>query len=70
MKKIIIIALIAFALFQVGKRSESESAPSKIDGADQEVSKKEKMEYFLEETYDGLAVCVSKCKEFISDVLS
>ena len=70
MKKIIIAALIAFALFNIGRSNENETAPSRTDGADHAENRKEKMEYFIEKTYDGLAVCVSFCRELASDILS
>ncbi len=70
MKKIIIVALIVFALFRIGENNKNESAPSKTDGANYAENRKEKMEYFIERTYDGLAVCVSFCRELASDIMS
>ena len=70
MKKLIIIALVAFALFKIGEKNENASTPSDYNDANALSGRNEKIEYFFDEAYDGLAVCVSKCRELVSSVLS
>lgn len=70
MKKLIIIALIVFALFKIGEKNENASTPSDYNDVDASSNEVNKIEYFFSEAYDGLTVCAAKCREIASSVLS
>lgn len=68
MKKLIILALIIFALNHIGKQNAPSYTETDDEGAKAQI--KESAEIFFGQTYDGLVVCLSECKEFISDMIN
>lgn len=70
MKKLLIIALLLGAAARIGSAYEKTSAPSDNAGADDKKEVLEKAETFLENAYGGFVVCVEKCKDCVSGLLS
>lgn len=70
MKKLLIIALLLGAAARIGSAYEKASAPSDGVGADDKREVLEKAEIFLENAYGGFVVCVGKCRDYVSGLLS
>ena len=66
MKKLVLLALILFALYQIGTK-KAPPLPEGSDGAKMEID--ESISDFFGTAYDGLAICVSKCGDIVTEIL-